>query len=596
VSDKGSPNQAHAARQKDEDALEQVRRLMESDPASALKRARALIQSAPDPRALRLAAAAHRRLGEPVAAELAELAGINISLENATLKDAAAAQLQGRRLDAKRLADAVLRADPDDLLALAIAAEAAIGLRELDDADEKLRRALTRAPGFLRASILLATSLKIRARVREAISVLEHVLERESTNVAALTLLAESYGEIGEIEATVETYRRLIRIDPSQPRRWIVYAQYLRILGRSDESKEAFRKALSLDSGQGAAWWGLAHFFPGDLKDEDVQMMERALVDRAGTANDEAPTRIALSIIADRRGDYEQAFSHLKKGKRLRLQNQLYDAHKLSADVDDAIRNFTAELFETRTGSDDDSPIFIVGMPRSGSTLVERILGQHSGIEAAGELQVLPKIVDPLRFNEGRPVSYAELVASLPSDALAAIGNGYVERSLEYRRTSKPRFVDKFNLNWLHTGLIRLVLPNAKILDVRRNALDCCWSNFKMLFADGHANDLRHIGQLYRDYVRLIDHVETVAPGAILRVRYEDLVADVEGATRRMLEFVGVPFEPRCVDFHLSDAPVATPSSEQVRRPITKSSIGSAEPYRKWLGPLIEELSPLADV
>jgi hypothetical protein len=227
--------------------------------------------------------------------------------------------------------------------------------------------------------------------------------------------------------------------------------------------------------------------------------------------------------------------------------------------------------------------------------LVERILGRHSLIEAAGELQVLPKLVDRLRYDEGRERSYAEFVATLPPDALAKIGNNYVERSRDCRHTAKPKFTDKFNLNWLHSGLIRLALPNARIIDVRRNALDCCWSNFKMLFADGHANDLRHIGQLYRDYVRMIDHIDAVAPGGILRIRYEDLVADVETATRRMLDFIGVPFEHQCVDFHLSDAPVATPSSEQVRRPINESSIGSAEPYRQWLAPLIDELGPLAD-
>jgi tetratricopeptide (TPR) repeat protein len=575
--------------------LAEARRLLESDPASALKQTQILIRSVPDPRALRVAAAAHRRLGQNVEAELAELAGVKVSLDDPALKEAAGAARQGRRLDAKRMADAVLREEPEDLVALTIAAEAAIAMRQFDDADEKLAVVLERAPGFLRAPILQATSLKSRARVREAIGVLESILKRDPNNSAALSLLAECHAEIGEIEATVDTYRRLIGIDASQPRTWIMCAQYLRILGRSDESREAFRKALALDPAQGAAWWGLAHFFADDLDDSDVQTMERVLIDRGGTASDEAPTRIALAIVADRRGDYEQAFRQLSVGKRLRLESQPYDPDRISTDVDAAIRNFNAELFGSRSGSNDGSPIFIVGMPRSGSTLVERILGRHSQIEAAGELQVLPKLVDRLRYNEGLERSYAEFVATLPSDALAEIGNNYVERSREYCHTAKPRFTDKFNLNWLHTGLIRLALPNARILDVRRNALDCCWSNFKMLFADGHANDLRHIGQLYRDYVRMIDHIDAVAPGGILRIRYEDLVADVETATRRMLDFIGVPFEHQCVDFHLSDAPVATPSSEQVRRPINESSIGSAEPYRQWLAPLIDELGPLAD-
>ena len=577
-----------------EEVLAQARKLVNSDPASALKQAQMLIRRAPDPRALRLAAAAHRRLGEAKAAELAELAGIKVSLDSAGMQEAAAALRQGRKIEAKRIATAVLAEEPDDLVALTIAAEAAMKERQFDDADRKLGLVLERAPGFVGASMLQAASLKSRARVREAIAVLENILNRDRRNGAALALLAEARAEIGEIEATVEAYRRLIDVDPSLARTWIMYAQYLRILGRSDESKEAFRRALSMDPAQGAAWWGLAHFFLDDISAGDVETMERVLADRAGSPQDEAPARIALAIVADRRGEHEKAFAHLSEGKRLRLEAQPYDPDKISSDVDEAIRHFAPELFRSRSGFDDGSPIFIVGMPRSGSTLVERILGQHSLIEAAGELQVLPKLVDALRYSEGEERSYAEFVAGLPSSAIADIGKAYVDRSGEYRHTSKPRFVDKFNLNWLHSGLIRLALPNARILDVRRNALDCCWSNFKMLFADGHANDLRHIGQLYRDYVRLIDRVDAAAPGGILRVRYEDLVEDVEGATRRILEFAAVPFERQCVDFHLSEAPVATPSSEQVRRPISKSAIGSAEPYRKWLGPLIEELGELA--
>jgi tetratricopeptide (TPR) repeat protein len=594
VSD-GHNSDAQLERERFDDALAQARRLIDSHPASALQQAQTLIRSVPDPRALRVAAAAHRRLGQGVEAELAELAGIKVSFDIPILRQATDALRQGRRADAKGIADAVLQEEPDNLVALTIASEAEIAVRRYDDADKRLMLVLQRAPGFLQASLLQATSLKSRARVREAIALLENILKRDPQNVATLNMLAECNAEIGANEAALDAHRQLTSIDPSQPTPWINCGQYLRVLGRSEESKEAFRKALALDSAQGTAWWALAHYFPDSITEADVQAMERVPLVRPGTADEEGITRIALAIIADRSGDHALAFKQLSEGKRLRLQSQPYDSDKVSGEVDEVTRCFTAELMQSRSGSKDDSPIFIVGMPRSGSTLVERVLGRHSQIEAAGELKVLPKLVDRLRYGDGRERNYPEFVASLSSDALAEIGNTYVKRSREYRHTRKPRFVDKFNLNCLQAGLIRQILPNAKILDVRRDAVDCCWSNFKMLFGDGHANDLRHIGQLYRDYVRLIDHVDAAAPGAILRVRYEDLVADVEAETRRMLDFIGVPFEAGCVDFHLSDAPVATPSSEQVRRPINKDSIGSAEPYRQWLGPLIEELGPLAD-
>lgn len=595
VTDRSNSEQAELERERIDEALAQARSLVDSDPASALKQAQVLIRAAPDPRALRIAAAAHRAMGQTVEAELAELAGIKVSFDDPRVMDATEALQQGRRLDAQRITDELLQRQPDDLVALALSAELAIGNRLYDDADRMLAIVRERAPGFLRASLLQANSLRARARVREAIAVLDESLKRDSGNSPALAVLAECYAEVGEIEATVHTYRRLIGVHPSEARPWVLYAQYLRILGRSDESKEAFRKALDLDPAQGAAWWGLAHFFADDLTDQDVRSMERVLIERNASVTDESATRIALAVIADRRRDYSQAFAQLSEGKRLRLESKPYDPSKISTDVDQVIRHFTAELFESRSGLNDASPIFILGMPRSGSTLVERILGRHSQIEGAGELQVLPKLVAQLRFDQGRERSYAKYAATLSSDELAELGKVYVERSRDYRHTSKLRFTDKFNLNCLHVGLIRLILPNARIIDVRRNALDCCWSNFKMLFADGHADDLRHVGQLYRDYVRVLDHVDEAAPGGILRIRYEELVSDLEDGTRQMLEFVGLPFESSCLDFHLSDAPVATPSSEQVRRPINRSSIGSAEPYRQWLGPLIEELGPLAD-
>jgi hypothetical protein len=180
---------------------------------------------------------------------------------------------------------------------------------------------------------------------------------------------------------------------------------------------------------------------------------------------------------------------------------------------------------------------------------------------------------------------------------LTRIGELYIRASHDYRSTGKPRFIDKLNYNWSRVGLIRMILPNAKIIDLRRNALDCCWSNFKMMFAEGHiaSNDQRDIARFYKDYVRLVEAIDAASPGGILKVRYEELVDAVEGQTRLILDFLGLEYEGECIDFHLSTAAVATPSSEQVRRPINRDSIGSAEPYRQWLGPMIEELGELAD-
>jgi hypothetical protein len=218
-------------------------------------------------------------------------------------------------------------------------------------------------------------------------------------------------------------------------------------------------------------------------------------------------------------------------------------------------------------------------------------LSQHSQIAAGGELPILPRLVERMRHEDG--TSSGDRVAA----ELTRIGEAYIKASFDYRPTEKPHFIDKLNYNWSRVGLIRMILPNAKIIDLRRNALDCCWSNFKMMFAEGHiaSNDQRDIARFYKDYVRLVEAIDTASPGGILKVRYEELVDDIEGQTRSILEFLGLDYEPECINFHLSTAAVATPSSEQVRRPINRDSIGSAQPYRQWLGPMIEELGGLLD-
>lgn len=527
----------------------------------------------------------------------AELAAIRASFANPALQNAARAQQEGRSGAAKAIAEQFLRENPGDLLAMTIAAEAAQNLGEFDTAETMLREVLDRIPGFLRASMLLAKGLTTQLRLREAILVAEEALEQDPANPMVLRFLARLRADAGDVEETITLYDRLLTQSDANSGDWVTYAQFLRVLGRKDESLAAFRRALELDPQLGSAWWGLSYYFPDAIDESDVDTIETALTQASDGAPGTGLLHIALSVVADRRGDHEAVFRAVARGKRLQVGSQPADPDILSAKIDRAIGDYTPELFAAKAsaGATDPAPIFIVGMPRSGSTLTERILGRHSLIEATGELQVMPRLVEGLRRRVGPDRNYSSLLASLPSEELTELGQWYLDRSREFRRTDKPHFVDKLNVNWVHVGLIRLILPNAKILDVRRNALDCCWSNFKLLFGDGYANDLRDLGRYYRDYVRLVEHVARISPGAILPVRYEGIVDDIESATRRMLEFIGLDFEPECVDFHLSTDPVATPSSEQVRRPLNREGIGASKPYLRWLGPLIEELGPLAD-
>lgn len=576
--------------------LTAARELLAKEPRGALDLAQELLRSTPDPRVFRLAAEACRRLGMESDAEAAELAGIQAGLRVPELIKAAEAAGDGRGSEAKAIVDRFLRAEPGDLLALTMAAQADLQAWRLERAEERLRTVLGRAPKFLRAIMLLSECLTLQARIREAIVVVEQVVARKPDNQTALQNLAQLNAEANNHEKAAEIYGRLAELDSERPDFSIIHAQHLRILGRKDEAKAAFRRALAIDPNSGAAWWGLTNYFASDLTDADVAAMKEALAKRRDSPQDGGPLHIALSIIEERNGNYADAFRHVSAGKALREQADPYDPNGATSDVDRMLRTYTPELFAARhsAGFDDASPIFIIGMPRSGSTLLERILSCHSGIEAGGELPIMPRLHERLRRECAD--SYPERVATMPPREFDKLGRWYAERSRDYRTTDKPRFIDKLNSNWFHAGLIRLMLPSARIIDIRRNALDCCWSNYKMLFAEGHvaANDMRHIARFYRDYVRLVGGIEEASPGGILRVQYEELVDDIETVARRIFDFLGLEFEPACIDFHLAEGAVATPSSEQVRRPLNRDSIGSANPYREWLGPMIEELGDLA--
>lgn len=578
-----------------EDALSKGYALCERNSAAALDHAQGLLRQTSDPRVYELAASALRKLGRSDLAEQAEISAIKASFAVPILDDAAVAGHDGRTAASRALLERFLDKQPGNLLALTMIAEIDLDEWRVKLAEERLRVILERAPSFLRAIMLLGKCLTSQTRAKEAIDLLEAVRERKPRNLTVLRALAQLYSEANQHERSAETHAQIVSLDASNLDSWIMYAQELRMLGRKAESKAAFREAIKLDPNSGAAWWGLANYFASNLSAADITLIQRALANRKDNPEDGGPLHIALAVISESRGDYSGAFRHVAAGKALRMRQHAYDSAQATRNVDDLIGTMTAELFSTSSagGFQDRAPIFIIGMPRSGTTLLERILSRHPRIEAGGELPVMPRIES--RITGGRECSLSESIACITPEQLTALGKSYSERSRDYRTSRKPRFIDKLNYNWSRLGLIRLILPQAQIIDLRRDALDCCWSNYKMMFADGHAaaNDQRTIARFYRDYVRMVEAVDTASPGAILQVRYEDLVDNQEQETRRILTFLGLDYDAACLDFHLSTAAVATPSSEQVRRPINRDSIGSAQPYREWLGPMIEELGDL---
>jgi len=447
--------------------------------------------------------------------------------------------------------------------------------------------------------IATARTLEAQSRLRDAIAVLRQAARAEPGDLGLLHYLARLQTLVGDYGEAEASYRQILGRDGSDVAAWILLAQVYRALGRKADSVKAFRQAIDRDPNNSAAWWAIANYFPGEIDDDDVGRIRAALALSGGNPNDSGPLHVALGVIADARGELATAFEEISAGKRLRAAAASYSPDWVSSEVDQVMRKLPADRLQApdTSGRAESGPIFLVGMPRSGSTLLERVLGGHSAIEPAGELPLITSVVAQVRQRAAGKGDYHSVLAAMPEAELRELGRWYLDRSSDYRHSDRPFFIDKWNSNWLHAGLIRLILPGAQIIDLRRNALDCCWSNYKMLFGSGlpFSNDQRYLGRFYRDYVRLMDWAQEQAPGRVLRLRYEAMVDDLEASARRLFDFLGLAFEPECIDFGRSAQPVATPSSEQVRRPLNRDSIGSAEPYRPWLGPLIEELGDLAD-
>jgi tetratricopeptide (TPR) repeat protein len=383
---------------------------------------------------------------------------------------------------------------------------------------------------------------------------------------------------------------------PDDPNLWAGYAGMLRFLGRKHDSDAAYRRALALDPASGLAWWGLASLDASAIGDADLALLETAVAE----SSNPALLHFALAQVLDRQGSHAEAFANYRRANDAWRHAHPYDAADLTREADQSIALFDRGFFDQRSGfgAPDAGPVFIVGMPRSGSTLLERMLGRHSRIEATGELPIVARMVDMLSAQPAGTATYPELVAELPATRARELGETYLERAREFRKTAKPLFTDKLHMNWRHLGLIRLMLPGAKVIDVRRDALDCCWSNYKLHFTRGHlaSNDLADLGRFYADCARVLDHMHGIAPDVILSVRYEELIDDPARQMRRVLDFLGLEFEDACLDFHRAADPVGTASSEQVRRPLNRDGIGAWKPYERWLGPLIETLGPLAGV
>lgn len=505
----------------------------------------------------------------------------------------------GHLEDAAQQVIAHLRKYPEEPQGLAKLGEIAMQLGALGQAEHFLRRAIAKGEAGRDIRRQLASVLHQQDRLDEADTLLA-ALQREQDEVSIRALRAHILDKLGRNEEARAIFEELTRSDGGNPSYWVALGHSLRAAGEVEAAVAAYRRAVAIDYEFGDGWWSLASIKSRVLTDDDITAMQKGAAVAIDVRNS-APLHFALARAQHDRGNHRQAFDHYSEGNRLRAEELGYDANELTTEVAEVERlvdaDFVAALEREPVG--DAIPIFIVSLPRSGSTLLEQMLAAHPEVEAAGELPYAASIlrgVMEMATRRGQ-VTVPQLVAGLTSEQAAAIGQDYLRRASWHRTTDRRYFVDKLPHNWNNILFLRRILPQAKFLDIRRPAMDCCFSNFTHSFSRIHASSfaLTDIGQCYVDYVRLMAHLDRVAPTLVHHIRYDELIEDPETSLRAALAYIGLPWDPAVLEFHKLDRVVRTPSSEQVRRPLNRDGVGAWKPYDEWLGPLRDVLGPLAE-
>lgn len=572
------------------EVLQQAAERLPSDPATAAEELRELLKREPlNAQAYRLLAAAK------VLAASGNTAGfVTVSTGQMRVNQAAQALQEHDLSTAERLLRPHLRERPEDVDGLRLMAEIARRLGYDEEEEELLGLVLELSPTFTAAQFALAANLHRQKRHGASIAVIDRILEARPGDPHTLKLKAAELSRAGRLEEAAQLYDQLLRQFPEQPELWISYGYALKMLGRRDESIEALKRAAQLAPDNGVAWWSLAEVKTFTFDADDVEAMQSALRKSGLGDKDRFHLRFALGKAFEDRGEAESAFKHYAEGNRLRRRMINYDADELTAYVDLAEQLFSPEFFAERAGAGwlADDPIFILGMTRSGSTLVEQILASHPQVEGTMELPDVPQIA------RGIARDLRDYLAELhraPPERLRQLGQCYLERTRSFRQTDRSYFIDKMPTNWMHLPLILSMLPNARIIDTRRHPIACCFSNFKQHFATGQqfSYDLRELGRYYRDYVRMMTHIDEVMPGRVYRVFHERLVEDSENEIRRLLDHLGLTFDPACLRFHETERAVRSASADQVRRPIDATGVHKWRMFEPWLGPLRDALGPV---
>jgi tetratricopeptide (TPR) repeat protein len=545
-----------------------------------------------------------RAIGDAPGADAAYMLHVKAGTRDPRLLRPAAALRKNDLIEAEALLGAHVRDYPTDVAALRMLAETVARMGRYPEAETLLVRCLELAPSFAEARAHYATVLERCNRPVDALQQIDRLLAAEPRHPHYRSLKSAALVGIGEYQQAYDLCAELLAEYPAHDRTWLNYGIVLKTTGRYDEAIRAYRKSLELAPRQGEAWWSLANLKTFRFSPADIVAMQRGLEHAQSTDDDRLHLHFALGKAFEDATQYELSFRHYAEGNRLARQLRRYSAQHHARFAARTKAMYTGEFLRQRAaaGCPAPDPIFIVGLPRAGSTLVEQILASHSMVEATMELVDIMSLAHGLgRFDDSTTKDalalYPEVLATLAPERFRQLGEEYLARTRVHRKTAAPFFIDKLPNNFLHLGLIILALPNAKIIDVRRHPLGCCFSVFKQHFSRGQAfsYSLEDIGRFYRHYVELMAHFDQLLPGRIYRVHYEALVENTETEIRALLDHCQLPFEENCLRFYENRRAVQTASSEQVRRPIFREGLEQWRHYEPWLDPLKAALGPVLE-
>ena len=521
-----------------------------------------------------------------------------LALEPTKERVATAAQAfaRGQTEEAEKICRQVLREHPNEVDAMRLLASIANKLEQRDDAIVLLERAVELKPKFAGAWADLAETYTESEKFGEALDAVQRVIKLQPNMPFGHMIRGSILGKKDDHEGAINAFKEALEIEPDHIGSNMGLGNTLKTIGRYDEAVKSYKKCIEAQPLFSEAYWSLANLKTYSFDDDEIKNMEKHVQSQDLTPASKAFFHIAIANAKEKQMKYGEAWYHFHTGNELRRTSEIYDSVTTQVTHDALIETFDEEFVNSTKGSgcQSDAPIFILGLPRSGSTLIEQILASHSQVEGTRELPDISLLGRRLTKSKPPGIKYPDAVKHMTDEEKTEYGESYLETSKRYR-TDKPRFIDKMPNNFAHIGFIKTILPNAKIINAKRHPLDSCVSSFKQLFYKGQSwsYDLFEIGEYYLEYQRMMDHWHSLYPGEIYDIQYENIVNNQEDESRALIQYCGLDWEDSCLRFYENKRSVNTASSEQVRQPIYKGAMYAWKNYESEIGALKDILEPV---